>query len=51
MLQNNIHLTIITLTKNDEIKFLRTLKSISSQKINTKVEWLIIDGSSNIIQK
>ena len=48
---NNIQLTIITLTKNDNIKFLRTLKSINSQQISSKIEWLIIDGSSKIKQE
>ena len=51
MLNNNIHLTIITLSKNDNKKLLRTLKSLNSQKINMKVEWLIIDGSSKIAYK
>ena len=51
MLNNNIHLTIITLSKNDNKKLLRTLKSVNSQKINMKVEWLIVDGSSKIFYK
>ena len=51
VIKNNIHLTIITLSKNDNKKFLRTLKSINSQKIDLKVEWLIIDGSLKKIQE
>ena len=43
----NINISIITLTKNDDKKFLRTLKSINSQKKISNIEWLIIDGSTN----
>ena len=46
MNRDNIYLTIITLSKNDNQKFIRTLKSIISQKIEVKIEWLIIDGSN-----
>ncbi len=48
---NNIHLSIITLSKNDNIKLSRTLKSIYSQKINLNIELIIIDGSSKKIQE
>ena len=47
----NINLSIITLTKNDNKKFSRTMKSIFSQKNINNVEWLIIDGSKNKMQK
>ena len=50
MVKNNIEISIITLTKNDDDKFLKTLKSISSQSINFGIEWLIIDGSTNKYQ-
>lgn len=51
MINHNIHLTIITLSKNDNEKFLRTLRSINSQKIDLKIEWLIIDGSLKKLQE
>ena len=47
----NIHISIITLTKNDHLKFIKTLKSIKSQKRNFNIEWLIIDGSNKKINK
>ena len=47
----NIHISIITLTKNDHLKFIKTLKSIKSQKRNFNLEWLIIDGSNKKINK
>ena len=46
MLKINIQISIITLTKNDNLKFLKTLKSIKSQKGTFNLEWLIIDGSN-----
>lgn len=51
MINNNIHITIITLTKNDNNKFKRTAKSINNQVPFISTEWLIIDGSSNKIQQ
>ncbi len=42
---DDFYISIITLSKNDNKKFLRTLKSIISQKIEVKIEWIIIDGS------
>lgn len=48
---SNIYISIITLTKNDDSKFLKTLKSLKSQIRNFYIEWLIIDGSENLIQK
>tara|TARA_B100001093_G_C26765817_1_gene987843 strand:+ start:239 stop:1060 length:822 start_codon:yes stop_codon:yes gene_type:complete len=50
VVKNNIKISIITLTKNDDDKFLKTLKSISSQSINFGIEWLIIDGSNDKCQ-
>ena len=37
--------TIITLTKNDIEGFVRTLKSLTSQKYSFNLEWVILDGS------
>ena len=48
---NNIQISIITLTKNDHLKFAKTLNSIKSQKRNFNIEWVIIDGSNNKINK
>lgn len=48
---SNIYISIITLTKNDDLKFLKTLKSLKSQIRNFHIEWLIIDGSENSKQK
>ena len=45
MLKINIQISIITLTKDDNFKFLKTLKSIKSQKRTFNIEWIIIDGS------
>jgi len=50
-MDNHIQISIITLTKDDFIKFSRTLKSLKKQKINFKIEWLIIDGSEIKYQK
>ena len=47
----NIQISIITLTKNDHLKFIKTLKSIKSQKRNFYIEWIIIDGSNKKINK
>jgi len=41
----NIPISIITLTKNDNLNFHKTIKSISSQIGSFNIEWLIIDGS------
>ena len=38
-------LTIITLTKNDNRSFDRTLKSILDQEISHQIEWLVVDAS------
>ena len=46
MLKINIQISIITLTKDDNFKFLKTLKSIKSQKRTFNIEWIIIDGSN-----
>ena len=45
MINNNIQITVITLTKNDNLKFERTLKSLILQDINFMIEWIVIDGS------
>ncbi len=45
-MKNHTYLTIITLTKNNYKEFLRTLKSIFSQRNTLNIEWLIIDGSN-----
>ena len=45
MINNNIQITVITLTKNDSLKFERTLKSLILQDINFMIEWIVIDGS------
>ena len=42
---NNINISIITLKKNDDKKFIRTLKSLKSQKKDFQIEWIIVDGS------
>ena len=46
MLKVNFQISIITLTKDDNLKFLRTLRSIKKQEITFNVEWIIIDGSN-----
>ena len=46
MLLINIQISIITLIKNDNLKFLKTLKSIKSQEREFDFEWIIIDGSN-----
>lgn len=47
MINNYIDISIITLTKDDNNNFKRTLKSILKQKTSCSIEWLIIDGSSS----
>ena len=44
-MNNDIYISIITLTKNDKLGFLRTLLSILNQKFNKTIELLILDGS------
>ena len=46
MLKINFQISIITLTKDDNLKFLRTLRSIKKQEKKFNVEWIIIDGSN-----
>ena len=46
---NNIHISIITLNKNDHLKFLKTLRSIAIQKKSFNIEWIIVDGSDQKI--
>ena len=43
---NDISISIITLTKNDHLKFAKTLNSIKSQKRTFNIEWVIVDGSN-----
>ena len=42
-----MQISIITLVKNDYLKFLKTLKSIKGQRRGFSIEWIIIDGSNN----
>lgn len=51
MVKKNIQISIITLNKNEDKKFLKTLRSIKQQDITFKFEWLLIDGSNNLSQK
>ena len=51
MVKKNIQISIITLTKNEDEKFLKTLLSIKQQDIKFKFEWLLIDGSNSLSQK
>ena len=46
---SNIQISIITLTKNDHLKLIKTLNSIKSQKRNFNIEWIIVDGHKAII--
>ena len=46
MLKINFQISIITLTKDDNLKFLRTLRSIKKQEKKFNFEWIIIDGSN-----
>ena len=46
MLKSKFQISIITLTKDDNLKFLRTLRSIKKQEKTFNLEWIIIDGSS-----
>ena len=46
-MKDNIQISIITLTKNDLNKFIKTLHSIHNQTQKVEIEWLIIDGSTN----
>ena len=47
----NVKISIITLSKNDQVKFLKTLKSLKIQKINFEIEWIVIDGSNKKLNK
>ena len=47
----NPDISIITLTKNDELGFQISAKSIYDQKFKGVIEWLIIDGSKKTIFK
>ena len=48
---NDIDISIITLKKNDEKKFNRTVESVISQKKDFQIEWIIVDGSDAKMQK
>ena len=50
-MMNNIQISIITLSKNDHLKFLKTLRSLELQKINFEIEWIVLDGSDEKIKK
>ena len=50
-MMNNIQISIITLSKNDHLKFLKTLRSLEIQKINFEIEWIVLDGSDQTINK
>ena len=50
-MMNNIQISIITLSKNDQLKFLKTLRSVELQKIDFKIEWIVLDGSDENINK
>ena len=47
MIKSNIQISIITLVKNDYLKFSKTLKSLKSQIKDFSIEWIVVDGSSN----
>lgn len=51
MINKNIEISIITLTKNNHLKFQRTFKSIQEQEYKFRIEWLVIDGSNLKEQK
>ena len=46
MLKSKFQISIISLTKDDNLKFLRTLRSIKKQEKTFNLEWVIIDGSN-----
>ena len=46
MLKSKFQISIISLTKDDNYKFLRTLRSIKKQEKKFNLEWIIIDGSN-----
>ena len=48
-MNKEIFISIITLTKNDNLGFFRTLSSILNQNFNKRVELLILDGSNKKI--
>ena len=48
-MNKEIFISIITLTKNDNLGFFRTLSSILNQNLYKRVELLILDGSNKKI--
>ena len=51
MIENNIDISIITLIKNNNSNFVKTLQSIFDQKFSYLIEWIIIDGSNELNAK
>ena len=47
MESKNIKISIITLSKDDNKLFKRTLISIKKQVFNFNIEWVVVDGSNN----
>ena len=50
-MKNNIDISIITLTKSNNYKFISTLKSIYKQIHSSRVELIVVDGSSQKNEK
>ena len=48
-MNKNISLSVITLTKNDNLGFIRTIYSILNQNFSKRIELLILDGSEKKI--
>ena len=46
MIKNNIKISIITLTKNNNVELFKTLRSIKNQHRSFYIELIIIDGSN-----
>ena len=46
MLKSKFQISIISLIKDDNLKFLRTLRSIKKQEKTFNLEWVIIDGAN-----
>ena len=48
-MNKNIYVSVITLTKNDNLGFIRTVYSILNQNFSKRIELLILDGSEKKI--
>ena len=48
-MNKNISVSVITLTKNDNLGFIRTVCSILNQNFSKRIELLILDGSEKKI--